>query len=60
MQDDDTANPGQLWVLEGEALWKQKAGAAGARARTATATRATSMKGVAARHPAWTPRPGGR
>ncbi len=21
MQDDDTANPGMLWVLEGEALW---------------------------------------
>ena len=22
MQDDDTANPGMLWVLDGEALWK--------------------------------------
>ena len=22
MQDDDTANPGMLWVLEGEALWE--------------------------------------
>ena len=21
MQDDDTANPGMLWVLDGEALW---------------------------------------
>ena len=28
MQDDDTANPGMLWVLDGEALWKRKAGAA--------------------------------
>ena len=28
MQDDDTANPGMLWVLDGEALRKRKAGAA--------------------------------
>ena len=28
MQDDDTANPGMLWVLDGEALWNKKAGAA--------------------------------
>ena len=27
MQDDDTGNPGTLWVLDGEALWKRKAGA---------------------------------
>ena len=25
MQDDDTANPGMLWVLDGEALWRRKA-----------------------------------
>jgi len=24
MQDDDTANPGMLWVLEGESLWNKK------------------------------------
>ncbi|MEI9925308.1 MAG: sulfur oxidation c-type cytochrome SoxA [Bradyrhizobium sp.] len=24
IQDDDTANPGMLWVLDGEALWKRK------------------------------------
>src|ERR1700681_3714892 len=29
MQDDDAANPGMLWVLDGEALWRRKAGAAG-------------------------------
>ena len=29
MQDDDTANPGMLWVLEGGALWTRKTGAAG-------------------------------
>ena len=26
MQDDDTANPGMLWVLDGEALWNRKSG----------------------------------
>ena len=29
MQDDDTANPGMLAVLDGEALWQAKAGSAG-------------------------------
>src|SRR6267142_2542791 len=29
MQDDDTANPGMLWVLEGGTLWEKKTGAAG-------------------------------
>jgi len=29
MQDEDTANPGMLAVLDGEALWRTKAGAAG-------------------------------
>ncbi len=29
MQDDDTANPAMLWVLEGEELWNRKAGTAG-------------------------------
>src|SRR4051812_19476511 len=28
MQDDDTANPGMLGVLDGEKLWNRKAGAA--------------------------------
>ena len=29
MQDDDTANPAMLWVLEGETLWKRKTEVAG-------------------------------
>jgi len=29
MQDDDAANPGMLWVLEGATLWARKTGAAG-------------------------------
>ena len=27
MQDDDAANPGMLWVLDGEALWHRPEGA---------------------------------
>ena len=45
MQSDDGANPGMLWVLEGEALWvascAQCHGGIGA------------MRGVAVRYPAW-------
>ena len=26
MQDDDSANPGMLWVLEGENLWNARPG----------------------------------
>ncbi len=48
MQDDDATNPAMLWVLDGEALWGQKAGTAG----KACADCHDSMKGVAARYPA--------
>ena len=40
MQDDDTSNPGMLFVLDGEALWNKKLGAPTRPAPTATATRA--------------------
>ena len=53
MQNDDTANPGLLWVLDGEALWKRKAGAAERACADCHGDAATSMKGVAARHPAF-------
>src|SRR2546426_9865932 len=53
MQDDDTANPGLLWVLEGAALWKGKAGAAGRACADCHGDARASMKGVAARHPAF-------
>jgi L-cysteine S-thiosulfotransferase len=53
MQDDDGANPGQLWVLEGEGLWSRKAGAAGRSCSDCHGDARTSMKGVAARHPAF-------
>ena len=51
MQDDDTANPGMLWVLEGGTLWSRKTGAAGTACADCHGDARTSMKGVAARHP---------
>jgi sulfur-oxidizing protein SoxA len=53
MQDDDAANPGQLWVLEGGALWNRKTGAAGRACADCHGDARASMKGVAARHPAF-------
>lgn len=53
MQDDDTANPGMLWVLEGETLWKGKAGAAGRACADCHGQARASMKGVATRYPSF-------
>jgi sulfur-oxidizing protein SoxA len=53
MQDDDTANPGMLWVLDGAALWNRKIGAAGKACADCHGEARDSMKGVAARHPAF-------
>ena len=53
MQDDDTANPGMLWVLDGETLWKSKTGAADKACADCHGDAARSMKGVAARYPAF-------
>jgi sulfur-oxidizing protein SoxA len=53
MQDDDIANPGTLWVLDGEALWSRKSGAAGRACTDCHGDASASMKGVAARHPAF-------
>jgi L-cysteine S-thiosulfotransferase len=53
MQDDDTANPGMLSVLDGEALWKQKAGEANRACIDCHGDARTTMKGVAARYPAF-------
>jgi sulfur-oxidizing protein SoxA len=51
MQDDDTANPATLSVLDGEALWARKAGSAGK--ACADCHGEASMRGVAARYPAF-------
>ncbi|HEY2211955.1 MAG TPA: sulfur oxidation c-type cytochrome SoxA [Bradyrhizobium sp.] len=53
MQNDDTTNPGMLWVLDGEALWKSKAGATGKACADCHNDARTSMRGVAARYPAF-------
>ena len=53
MQDDDTANPGMLWVLDGEALWKRKTGSADKACADCHGDARASMKGVAARYPAF-------
>jgi sulfur-oxidizing protein SoxA len=53
MQDDDSANPGLLWVLEGEGLWNRKIGTAGRSCADCHGDARASMKGVAARHPSF-------
>jgi sulfur-oxidizing protein SoxA len=53
IQNDDTANPGMLWVLDGEALWKSKAGTAGKSCADCHNDANSSMRGVAARYPAF-------
>jgi sulfur-oxidizing protein SoxA len=53
MQDDDTANPGMLWVLEGRTLWNRKTGATGRACADCHGDGRASMKGVAARHPSF-------
>jgi L-cysteine S-thiosulfotransferase len=55
IQDDDATNPGMLWVLDGEALWGRKAGAADRSCADCHGDAGASMKGVAARYPAFDP-----
>ena len=52
MQDDDTSNPGMLFVLDGEALWSTKAGSAEKACADCHGDARSSMKGVAVRYPA--------
>ncbi|MFC5322547.1 sulfur oxidation c-type cytochrome SoxA [Bradyrhizobium oligotrophicum] len=53
MQDDDTANPAMLSVLDGDTLWTTKAGAANKACSDCHGDAAVSMKDVAARYPAF-------
>jgi L-cysteine S-thiosulfotransferase len=53
MQDDDLANPGTLWVLDGEALWNREMGTAGRACAGCHGDARASMRGVAARYPAF-------
>jgi L-cysteine S-thiosulfotransferase len=53
MQRDDALNPGMLWVLEGEAAWSQPVGAEGRSCAGCHGDARRSMRGVAARYPAF-------
>ena len=53
MQRDDSQNPAMLWVAEGEALWRTPAGAAQKSCMSCHGDAAKSMRGVAARYPAF-------
>ncbi len=53
MQKDDALNPGMLWVKDGEALWQKTAGTSGKACVACHAAASSSMKGVAARYPAF-------
>jgi len=51
MQDDDAANPGFLWVAQGEALWSAPAGASSRSCAGCHGDTAAAMRGVATRYP---------
>ncbi|MBS0448719.1 MAG: sulfur oxidation c-type cytochrome SoxA [Proteobacteria bacterium] len=53
MQDDDALNPAMLWVAEGESLWNAPAGTSAKSCAACHGDAAVSMKGVAARYPAF-------
>ena len=53
MQDDDAANAGMLAVLDGEALWNRAEGPAAKSCAGCHGDARSSMKGVAARYPAF-------
>lgn len=53
LQRDDGLNPAMLWVHSGEAAWSTPAGGAQRSCRHCHGDAQRSMRGVAARHPAW-------
>jgi sulfur-oxidizing protein SoxA len=55
MQDDDSGNPGILGVLQGEVLWTAKTGNAARSCADCHGDARSSMRGVAARYPAFDP-----
>jgi len=56
MQQDDTANPGMLWVGEGATLWNRRQGPAERSCADCHGDAQVSMRGVAARYPAFSDR----
>ncbi len=53
MQRDAAANPGMVWVLAGEELWRRAAPGGGPSCAGCHGEAGTSMRGVAARYPAF-------
>jgi len=53
MQKEDALNPGMLWVRDGELQWNQPQGASGKACVNCHAAAQSSMRGVAARYPAF-------
>ena len=53
MQDDDAANPGMLWVLDGEALWHRAEGPDRKSCADCHGDAGVAMSGVAARYPSY-------
>jgi len=53
MQADAGSNPGMLWVIDGERQWQQPQGPASKSCATCHGDAAKSMRGVAARYPAF-------
>ncbi len=51
MQDDDFANPGMIWVEQGEDLWNKAEGSAGKSCADCHGNAEDSMKGVGASYP---------
>ncbi len=59
MQDDDTANPGMLTVLDGAEAWSRAPGPNVPACSGCHGDAPASMSGVAARYPAWSRDAGG-
>jgi L-cysteine S-thiosulfotransferase len=53
LQNDDSQNPAMLWVKDGEALWNRAAGDTKKSCATCHGVAPKSMRGVAARYPAF-------
>ena len=53
MQRDDTLNPAMLWVKQGEELWQRSDGPKAQSCATCHGQASVSMRGVAARYPAF-------
>ena len=53
LQNDDGANPGMLWVGQGETLWREAAGTDGKSCASCHGDATKSMRGVAPRYPVY-------